>query len=183
MERVSKRFILYSSRDEKVRESDFDELKEKLQFARYEMMNGVKEFRENLIRYSSMVRDGLLIVSDKVLNKKELSHAILRKRNEFKSTQKMLNRQKCTLFKFNNFSQLIVNNEDDYTDEEEESAYGSIKNEFETNAPTTEQMEEDTEIYNNVESNQIKMDQSNQDDVSIKQTEAIQEEDEEYLIS
>ena len=167
MERVSKRFILYNTHEEKVRESDFDELKEKLQFTRYEMMNELKEFRGNLIRYSYMVRNGLCILSEKILNKNELSHDILRKRNEFKSTEKMLNRQKRAVFKFNNFSQLIMNNDDD--GEEEDSDYGSEKNELETIAATTEQMEEDIEDYNN--NNNVDH-HSNQDDASIKQNQS-----------
>jgi hypothetical protein len=167
MERVAKRFILYSTRDEKVKESDFDELKEKLQFARYEMMNGVKEFRENLIGYSGMIRNGLYILSEKVFSKKDLSHNILRKRNEFKLTQRMLNRQKRAVFKFNNFNQLIMNNDED-VDEEDDSDYESEKFESETNLVNTG-------YYNNYNFNK----QSNQDDVSLKRNLP----DEENLIS
>ncbi len=66
MERVAKRFLLHSSREfEEVKESDFDELKQNVQFARNELISDIKIMKDNLRRYASIVHKGLAMLGEK----------------------------------------------------------------------------------------------------------------------
>jgi hypothetical protein len=145
MGRVSKRFLLYYNHgreEEKVRESDFDEVIEKLQFTRYEVMKEIKNFRENLIRYSTGVRSGLSIISDKFFTAcqepEKLSESLKIKRKTFVSTNKLIEQQKRLVFKFNNFTQLL--HTDKYEDDEDETTTSGSNNGT-SNADETEEKE------------------------------------------
>ena len=62
-DRVSKRFLLHNNREnEEVKESDFDELKQDLQMARFEMLGDVRRIRENMLSYGLMLHKGLASV-------------------------------------------------------------------------------------------------------------------------
>ena len=59
-QRVSKRFLLHNNREnEDVKESDFDELKQDLQMARFEMLSDVRRIRESMMSYGLMLHKGL----------------------------------------------------------------------------------------------------------------------------
>ena len=65
MERVIKRFLLHNNREnEDVRESDFDELKQDVQMVRFEMLNCLRQNKENAARNTSILHNGLSILGD-----------------------------------------------------------------------------------------------------------------------
>jgi len=59
MERVARRFLLHNRREnEDVKESDFDDLKQELNMAKFEMLNNSKLIKENIKDYESVLRKG-----------------------------------------------------------------------------------------------------------------------------
>ena len=59
MERVARRFLLHNrSENEEVKESDFDEVKQELNMAKYEVLNKSEQIKENLKDYESVLRKG-----------------------------------------------------------------------------------------------------------------------------
>ena len=65
MERVIKRFLLHNNREnEDIRESDFDELKQDVQMVRFEMLNYLRQNKEDAARYTSILHNGLATLGD-----------------------------------------------------------------------------------------------------------------------
>ena len=65
MGRVVKRFLLHNNREnEDIRESDFDELKQDVQMIRFEMLNNLKNNREDMLRYITILHNGMSILGD-----------------------------------------------------------------------------------------------------------------------
>ncbi len=65
MERVIKRFLLHNNREnEDIRESDFDELKQDVQIVRFEMLNYLRQNKEDAAKYTSILHNGLLTLGD-----------------------------------------------------------------------------------------------------------------------
>ncbi|CAF1249920.1 unnamed protein product, partial [Didymodactylos carnosus] len=68
MERVVKRFLLHKQREEQaeIREGDFEELKQDVQMLRFEMMNRLDETKEELLKTSSLLNDGVMYVCEQL---------------------------------------------------------------------------------------------------------------------
>lgn len=65
MERVIKRFLLHNNREnDDVRESDFDELKQDVQMVRYEMLSYLRQNKEDAVRYTSVLHNGLSLLGE-----------------------------------------------------------------------------------------------------------------------
>lgn len=87
MERVTKRFLLHNQREkEDIKESDFDELKQEVQMVRFEMTNEIVTFKENLLRYTSILHTGLSLFGDFFVHKtSRLTEESVRKFFSFRS--------------------------------------------------------------------------------------------------
>lgn len=65
MERVIKRFLLHNNREnDDIRESDFDELKQDVQMVRFEMLNYLRQNKEDAVRYTSLLHSGMSLLGD-----------------------------------------------------------------------------------------------------------------------
>jgi hypothetical protein len=111
MERVVKRFLLYNQNENvHVKESDFDELRDKMNMTRYEMMNNIKSMRESFIGYAHLLYNGFSLLSNKFtksdMKKHNFSYATLSNLNMFKNSSKMLNKQLKSIDEFNNFTKM-----------------------------------------------------------------------------
>jgi hypothetical protein len=68
MERVIKRFLLHNNREnEDIRESDFDELKQDVQMIRFEMLSNLKQNKDYVLRYMSVIQNGVSVIGDYLL--------------------------------------------------------------------------------------------------------------------
>ena len=95
--RVTKRFLLHNSREnEDIKESDFDELKMEFQAVKADMLNDMRGAKENLIRYSNVLYDGINLLSE-FLFKQNIQNSKPKKRE--KPTNKEEIESKMTLFR------------------------------------------------------------------------------------
>lgn len=93
MERVAKRFLLHNNREnEEVKESDFDELKQDVQMARFEMLSDMRRSRENIIRYSSILHKGISLIGERFFNNEEIQSEFIKKYKQFKTSEGVFKR-------------------------------------------------------------------------------------------
>ena len=86
MERVVKRFLLHNNREnEDIRESDFDELKQDVQMVRFEMLNHLRQSKEDAVRYTSILHNGLAALGEFVCSSMQNSEVA----EGFKDFQKL----------------------------------------------------------------------------------------------
>ena len=91
MERVARRFLLHNRREnEDVKESDFDDLKQELNMAKYEILNNSKLIKENLKGYETILQKGLRILNQCFFLKDDFAENSKKFNNYFHS-KKVLN--------------------------------------------------------------------------------------------
>ena len=74
MERVARRFLLHNRREtEEVKERDFDDLKQELNMAKYEVLNSSKQIKFNLRGYEAILQRGLGLLSRYFVSKEDFS--------------------------------------------------------------------------------------------------------------
>ncbi len=88
MERVVKRFLLHNNREtEDIRESDFDELKQDVQMVRFESLSSLRQNKEDAVRYTSILHNGLSILGEFVCQSMQNSE-ILANLRDFQQYEK-----------------------------------------------------------------------------------------------
>lgn len=93
MERVVKRFLLHNNREtEDIRESDFDELKQDVQMVRFESLNSLRQNKEDAVRYTSILHNGLSILGEFVCQSMQNSD-ILANLRDFQQYEKKLDEE------------------------------------------------------------------------------------------
>lgn len=87
MERVSKRFLLHNLREENIKESDFDQLKQDVQTSKVEMINDAQRLNENITRYAQLLHKGLELIGSYFINEYKNNLESVRKFEYFKSCE------------------------------------------------------------------------------------------------
>jgi hypothetical protein len=104
MERVARRFLLHNRREnEEVKESDFDEVKQELNMAKYEVLNKSEQIKGNLKDYESVLHKGFTQLGHWFYGKDNLSET-------GKNYQKYFTRE------MNSESRNLIETEDDLSD-------------------------------------------------------------------
>ena len=144
MERVVKRFVLYNQNEHvEVKESDFDELRDKMNMTRYETMNDIKSIRESLVNYANLLYCGFNLLSNKYtksdMKKHDFTFSTLSKLNIFKKHSQMLRKQTQSVNEFNNFSRMFQKVADNNINNKEEV--------FKTESDSEDEIGKDLEDY------------------------------------
>ena len=74
MERVARRFLLHNRREnEDAKESDFDDLKQELNMAKFEVLNNSRQIRHKLKDYESVLHKGFNLLNQYFFVKDDLT--------------------------------------------------------------------------------------------------------------
>lgn len=74
MERVARRFLLHNRREnEDAKESDFDDLKQELNMAKFEVLNNSRQIRHKLKDYESVLQQGFNLLAQYFFVKDDLT--------------------------------------------------------------------------------------------------------------
>ena len=94
MSRISKRFILHNNREEeKIIESDLDDIKQSVQSVRYELMNDLSLFNDNLKRYSRLLHTGLSLIGEYFVNEYQTDDVDIKRFEKFRSHDSAQNKE------------------------------------------------------------------------------------------
>lgn len=74
MERVARRFLLHNRREnEDAKESNFDDLKQELNMAKFEVLNNSRQIRHKLKDYESVLQQGFNLLAQYLFVKDDLT--------------------------------------------------------------------------------------------------------------
>lgn len=74
MERVARRFLLHNRREnEDAKESNFDDLKQELNMAKFEVLNNSRQIRHKLKDYESVLQQGFNLLAQYFFVKDDLT--------------------------------------------------------------------------------------------------------------
>jgi hypothetical protein len=177
MERVIKRLLLHNNREnDEIKESDFDELKQDVQMIRYDVMNGLKNTKEDAVKYVKMFHTGISLLGDFLFETKDDTH-LLDDFTSYKMHEKKLEEE---LEFIKNPSKVILaiqneankekneenNSQAGYT-EATETAYGSYS--------SSKQTDETGEMNNEIDESNNEIKETNLDDQIVMEDEPAME--------
>ncbi len=94
MSRISKRFLLHNNREEeKIIESGLDDIKQSVQSVRYELMNDLSLFNENLKRYSRILHTGLSLIGEYFVKEYQTNDVDITRFEKFRSHDSAQNKE------------------------------------------------------------------------------------------
>ena len=86
MSRITNRFLLQNHREEeKINESDLDDVKQTVKLVRYDIMNDLCLFNENLKRYSRILHTGLSLIGEYFVKEYQNDDVDIKRFEKFRS--------------------------------------------------------------------------------------------------